>query len=297
MTGVLLIDKPLGITSFGVIAKLRKLTKEKKLGHSGTLDPGASGVMTVLCGKATRFCELLPDGDKEYSATIKLGVTTDTLDADGTVTQVCEVNCTKEQIESAVKSFVGEIEQTVPMFSAVSVNGERLYSLARQGKEVERPTRKVKIYGIDILSIDLEANELSICVACSKGTYIRQLAADIGETLGCGAHITALRRTMANGFSISRAKTLEEIAELCEKGEIDSALMPVDEALSQYKKITVTQSQGNRFSNGGELFTERLKDAPESGFVRVYSPGKGFIGVGEIDGELMKVKRVFKEDC
>ncbi len=291
MTGIILIDKPENITSFGAVARVRRICKEKKCGHSGTLDPMATGVMTVLLGGATRFCELLPSHDKAYTASFCLGTVTDTLDITGKVIRESAVDVTPEQVRAAAECFIGEIEQLPPMYSAVSVNGQRLYELARKGIEAERPSRKVNIYSLEFLSE--KDNEYTISVECSSGTYIRTLIYDIGEKLGCGAVLTSLRRTKANGFDISKAVTLEEL----ENGEPESFIIPVEEAMADYPAVTVTAAQANRFSNGGELFTQRLNCPGICGFYRVYSPENVFLGIGEIDGgETMKVKRVYKPD-
>lgn len=294
MTGIILLDKPKGITSFGAVARVRRFCGEKKCGHSGTLDPMATGVLTVLLGGTTRFCELLPSHDKSYTAAFRLGTVTDTLDITGKVLETNPVEATKEQVIEAIKSFEGEISQLPPMYSAVSVNGQRLYDLARQGIEVERQPRNVTVYSIDILSCDEAAGEYEISVACSSGTYIRTLIDDIGKKLGCGAVLTELRRTRANGFECSQAVTLEELENASEKGEIENLLIPIEKALSEYPEVHVTEAQAKRFSNGGELALERLKCPKIFGFFRVYGPENKFLGLGEIKGsESLEVKRVY----
>lgn len=294
MTGLIILDKPKDMTSFGAVARVRRICSEKKCGHTGTLDPMATGVMTVMLGGATRFCELLPSHDKAYIASFKLGIRTDTLDITGTVLETKEVNSTAEQVKEALKDFEGDISQLPPMYSAVSVNGQRLYDLARKGIEVERKPREVTVFSIELLSANEENAEYSIAVECSSGTYIRTLIDDLGAKLGCGAVMTDLRRTKANGFSLENAVTVEELAKLAENGELEKALIPVDKALEDYPLIQVTQPQAKRFSNGGELFIQRLKCPKMLGFYRVYDPDGNFIGLGEIDGsEFLKVKRVF----
>lgn len=294
MTGIILLDKPKGITSFGAVARVRRLCGEKKCGHSGTLDPMATGVLTVLLGGTTRFCELLPSHDKSYTAAFRLGTVTDTLDITGKVLETNPVEATKEQVIEAIKSFEGEISQLPPMYSAVSVNGQRLYDLARQGIEVERQPRNVTVYSIDMLSCDEAAGEYEISVACSSGTYIRTLIDDIGKKLGCGAVLTELRRTRANGFECSQAVTLEELENASEKGEIENLLIPIEKALSEYPEVHVTEAQAKRFSNGGELALKRLKCPKIFGFFRVYGPENKFLGLGEIKGsESLEVKRVY----
>lgn len=294
MTGVIFIDKPKGITSFGAVARVRRICGEKKCGHSGTLDPMATGVMTVLLGGATRFCELLPSHDKAYTAAFRLGTVTDTLDITGTVLETREVNATAAQVREALETFVGTIEQLPPMYSAVSIDGKRLYDLARQGIEVERKPRQVTVFSAALISENEENGEYEISVECSSGTYIRSLIADLGEKLGCGAVLTELRRTKANGFGIENTVTIEELEELMNNGETEKFLRSVDSVLAEYPEVHVTAAQAKRFSNGGELSLERLRCAKVAGYFRVYGPENKFIGLGEIKtAETMDVKRVF----
>lgn len=294
MTGLIILDKPKDMTSFGAVARVRRICSEKKCGHTGTLDPMATGVMTVMLGGATRFCELLPSHDKAYIASFRLGVRTDTLDITGTVLETKPVEATAEQVKEALKEFEGDISQLPPMYSAVSVNGQRLYDLARKGIEVERKSREVTVFSIELISSKEEEAEYTISVECSSGTYIRTLIDDLGAKLGCGAVMTELRRTKANGFSLENAITVEELARLAENGELDKALIPVEKALESYPLIQVTEAQAKRFSNGGELFLQRLKCPKMLGFYRVCGPDGNFIGLGEIDGsEFLKIKRVF----
>lgn len=294
MTGIIILDKPENITSFGAVARVRRICGEKKCGHSGTLDPMATGVMTVMLGGATRFCELLPSHDKEYIASFRLGTVTDTLDITGKVLESRPVSSTKQGVADALESFVGEISQLPPMYSAVSVNGQRLYDLARQGIEVERQARTVTVYSAEMLEADENANEYKISVSCSSGTYIRTLIDDIGKKLGCGAVMTALRRTKANGFSVSDAVTVEALEEAAQSGNLDSLLIPVEKALDIYPSVQVTEAQAKRFSNGGELDLNRIKCAKMTGCYRVFDPCGRFLGLGEInDPETLQVKRVY----
>lgn len=292
MTGIIIIDKPEGITSFGTVARVRRICGEKKCGHTGTLDPMATGVLTVMLGGATRFTELLPSHDKSYIAAFRLGTVTDTLDITGKVLETRPVVATKEQVCRAAADFVGEISQLPPMYSAICVNGQRLYDLARQGIEVERKARTVDIFSLDFLSCDEEKGEYEIAVSCSAGTYIRTLVDDIGEKLGCGAVMTALRRTSANGFDISNAVTLEKLQEAAEKGETERLIIPVDRALDSFGSVTVSEAQAKRFLNGGELFLSRL-NLTGGGMQRVYAPNGDFLGVGEPEENELKVRRVF----
>ena len=294
MTGIILLDKPKDITSFGAVARVRRICSEKKCGHTGTLDPMATGVLTVMLGGATRFIELLPSHNKAYRASFRLGTTTDTLDITGKILETKEVNSSAEDVREKIKDFIGEINQLPPMYSAVSVDGQRLYDLARQGIEVERKPRQVTIFSIDILSENEETNEYEIHVECSSGTYIRTLISDLGEALGCGAVMTDLRRTKANGFEIEKAVALEELEEAVKNGRIEDILIPVDKALEEYPVIKVSEAQAKRFRNGGELSLERLKYPRMLGYFRIYDPAGKFIGIGEIGRkDCLEIKRVF----
>ena len=294
MTGIILLDKPKDITSFGAVARVRRICGEKKCGHTGTLDPMATGVLTVMLGGATRFIELLPSHNKAYRASFRLGTTTDTLDITGKILETREVNVTAKEVKEKINDFIGDINQLPPMYSAVSVNGQRLYDLARQGIEVERKSRQVTVFSIDVLSENEEAGEYVILVECSSGTYIRTLISDLGEALGCGAVMTDLRRTKANGFEIENAVTLEQLEEAVNSGKIFDLLIPVDRALEEYPVIKVSEAQAKRFRNGGELSLERLKYPRMLGFFRVYDPNGNFIGIGEIgQKDCLEIKRVF----
>lgn len=295
MTGFVFLDKEEGITSFIAAAKMRRIFGEKKAGHTGTLDPMATGVLPVAMGHATRFIELIPSHDKAYRATFLLGKTTDTLDITGAVLSENEVNAKKEDVESVLSKFRGEISQLPPMYSAIKKNGVRLYELARQGIEIERESRQVTIYSLELVSSDEEKNEYTIDVECSSGTYIRSLISDIGEELSCGAVMTSLRRTKANGVSIDKCYTVEELEKLKNEGRLSEALTRVDEFVS-YPKIKVSAPQARRFSNGGELDTNRFGGKKEPGLYCVYSPEDEFLGVGEIDSEVTELspERVYR---
>ncbi len=295
MTGFVFLDKDEEMTSFFAASRLRRIFSTKKVGHTGTLDPMATGVLPVAVGGATRFIDFIPDSDKAYTARFLLGKTTDTLDITGTVLTQSEVTVKREDIEKILPLFRGEIFQVPPMYSALKKDGVRLYDLARQGIEIEREKRKITVYSLELTSYEGE-NEFEIEVSCSKGTYIRTLIDDIGKALGCGAVMTALRRTRANGVDIADCITLEALKELCEKGNTEKSLHGVDSILP-YEKITVTDNQAKRFSNGGELDTERLKINPEEGLYRVYSHSGRFLGLGEItqDKTELRVKRVYVE--
>ncbi|MCI6244751.1 MAG: tRNA pseudouridine(55) synthase TruB, partial [Eubacterium sp.] len=250
MTGIICINKPSDITSFGVCSRVRYATGEKKCGHAGTLDPMATGVLPVLLGGATKFLDFLPESDKAYKAEFMLGTVTDTLDITGKVIEKNSVNADYKAVAEAAESFLGTIMQTPPMYSAVSVGGKRLYELARQGIEIERQSREVEIKRIRVEQISNV--EYSIEVLCSKGTYVRTLIDDIGKKLGCGAVMTKLCRTLACGFPIEKCVSLDEILKRKEENaSFDDLLIPVDKALSPYGRIAVTSAQSIRFKNGG----------------------------------------------
>ncbi|NLB36626.1 MAG: tRNA pseudouridine(55) synthase TruB [Clostridiales bacterium] len=295
MTGIILLDKPKGITSFLALAKVRRIVSEKKAGHTGTLDPMATGVLPVLLGGATRFCELLPSHEKTYRAAFSLGIKTDTLDIKGKVLKTRRVNAKAVDVIQALKAFEGEIEQTPPMFSAVMKDGVRLYELARRGIEIEREKRKAVIFSIELFRFNEERAEYEINVRCSAGTYIRSLVDDLGEKLGCGAVLTELERTQANGFGIEQCISLEELEKTAAQGNIQSILIPVEKALSAYPSVSVTQAQAVRFKNGGELDLKRLDINSLNGFYNVFSPEGQFLGLGERreGSESFTVKRVF----
>jgi len=295
MTGIICLNKPEGITSFLAVAKARRMVGEKKAGHTGTLDPMATGALPIMLGGATRFLELLPTSQKGYCAKLRLGVTTDTLDITGKIKSESEVTSTKYDVLAVLDGFRGDIMQLPPMYSAISKDGVRLYELARKGIEVEREKRKITIYNLELVGADEENHEYEIDVQCSAGTYIRTLIADIGEKLGCGAVMTQLCRTSANGFSLNDCVTLEQLEQLVQNGELETAIRSVDSTLLDYPELVVTDAQAKRFSNGGSLAIDRIGGCKATGLYRVYSPKKEFLGVGEIkeDSLELSVKRVF----
>lgn len=292
MTGLICLNKDENITSFWAVKQALKALGEKKGGHTGTLDPFATGVLPIALGGATRFIELLPVHDKAYRATIKLGVTTDTLDLTGEVLSRTPVNVTELEVENALEQFRGEITQLPPMYSAVRKDGVRLYDLARKGETVDRDERTVTIYDLQLLSFNND--EFEIFAKCSAGTYIRALAEDLGDVLGCGASLKSLERTMANGFSIDKCVTLDELRNMSDE-EKKQLIIPVDNALESYESVTVTSPQAVRFRNGGELSLDRITCSKKAGYYRVYSPENEFMGLGEIrpESDTLFVKRVF----
>ena len=296
MTGIICLDKPCDMTSFMAVKRASRILGVKKAGHTGTLDPMATGVLVIMLGHCTRFIELLPEHRKGYTARVKLGLTTDTLDITGEVLTENPVNITEEQLLSVAESFNGEISQVPPMYSAIKKDGERLYDLARKGIEIERESRKITIEKLEIY--DFDGVEFSMDVTCSAGTYIRSLCDDIGKALGCGAVMTALRRTEANGFSIENAVTLENLEKLVSENKTDEVITSVEKALMSYPEIVVTNPQANRFHNGGELGYDRLRGDYPIGIYRVYSPERKLLGLGEILTEKgdLTVRRVLIDD-
>lgn len=297
MTGILCIYKEKEITSFGVVAKVRGITRERKAGHTGTLDPMATGVLPVLLGGATRFLDFLPDSDKSYRASFLLGKTTDTLDITGRVTGESTVSCSVAEVETALSSFIGENMQLPPMYSAVSVGGQRLYELARRGEVAERTPRKVHMRSLRLVDACPERHTYTIAVTCSKGTYIRTLIDDLGQKLGCGAVMTALERTGAMGLTLANTHTLGELQALRDAGTgFDSVLLPLEKMLAPYGQAVVTDAQARRFANGGGLDLKRVQVQAEDGSLcRVHAPDQSFIGLGRVNlqkGEL-EIARVY----
>jgi tRNA pseudouridine55 synthase len=297
VTGFVILDKPEGLSSFQASRALRRIYNEKKIGHTGTLDPMATGVLPVALGSATRFIPFIPDEDKEYIARFKLGIRTDTLDITGTVIDESDVNVSAFDVKNALGSFRGKLMQVPPMYSALSKDGVKLYKLARQGQTVEREAREINIYSLELTCV-LEYNEYEIRVACSKGTYIRSLIDDIGVALNTYAVMTKLRRTKSNGFDIKNAVSLDSLSEMpFEKAA--ERIINIDAALSAYPEISVSEAQAKRFLNGGELSLDRLKPIEAAdGLYRVYSEDGRFLGVGEIQRELFSLfpKRVMNAD-
>ena len=300
MNGVIVIDKPADFTSFDVIAVVRRLTGQRKTGHTGTLDPNATGVLPVLLGAATKAQDRIPNHDKSYLAQFRLGLTTDTLDIWGEVKTETPCCVTEDDVRSLLPRFSGEIMQVPPMYSALKKDGQRLYDLARKGVEVEREARPVTVYRLELVSFNSETQTGELAVSCSKGTYVRTLIDDIGQALGVGAVMTALRRTEACGFTLSDCVTLDRLRQLCGEGVADSVLLPTDSLFAVYPKLTVSDAQATRFSNGGALDLSRtaLKNTADDGAIcRVYAKSSRFLGLGRVctDENLLKIEKLFIE--
>ena len=287
MQGLLLVNKPKGITSFKAVATIKRLANEKRVGHTGTLDPIATGVLPIFIGRATTLSSLLLDADKSYTASVKLGVTTDTLDITGEVLSTATPNVSLDELNSTINSFLGESEQTPPMYSAIKKDGVRLYELARKGEEVEVEKRKIKIYKIELLSF-LD-DEFSFTVTCSKGTYIRSLIRDIGEKLGCGATMTELTRNATSGFDLSECISLEDLT----AENIENYILPEEKAVLHLREVNVTEKQAVRFSNGGKLGFDRLKvsDFSKNELVRIKYQGLLIgLGIAETENQEIAIK-------
>ena len=301
MNGVIVINKEQEFTSFDVVAVVRKTLHTKKVGHCGTLDPNATGVLPVLLGNATKAQDIIPDHDKAYTANFKLGVKTDTLDVWGEVLEEKASAVTFEQLKSACEKFTGEIMQTPPMYSAVQKDGVRLYELARQGIEIEREARKITVYTLELLSFDEETQEGSLSVSCSKGTYIRQLIADIAESVGTVGMMTALIRTTACGFTLSDAITLEQLKALSESGEVESKLLSTQSLFVRYRALKVSDKQATRFYNGNPLDINRTAlrdmDYADGEIFRVFDANGDFLGLGIIVEEkaVLKIYKHFEK--
>lgn len=298
MNGIIVIDKENGYTSFDVVAKMRRICGEKKIGHTGTLDPMATGVLPILIGNATKAQSLLPESDKEYEATFSFGITTDTLDITGKVLSQTESNVKSEDLEAVLPQFRGDIMQLPPMYSAISKDGVRLYELARKGLVTEREARPITVYKLDLLNFDEQLQSAQILVKCSKGTYIRSICDDIGQALGCGAVMTSLRRVTACGYTLDDAITLEKAKELSENGMLEEYLRPTEGVFACYPSVKVTEAQAVRFKNGGGLMLSRtdVDDNSENGaYYRVYNSSDVFLGLGYVNKEKeeLSVKKQF----
>lgn len=302
MDGILNILKPPGMTSFDVVGYLRGVLRIKKIGHTGTLDPAAAGVLPVCIGKATKTIEFMMEKDKRYRAELTLGSDTDTQDSTGETVQVRKVTSSAEKIAEAVHGFKGKYMQVPPMYSAIKVNGKKLYELARSGITIEREAREVEIYSIDIihmeqnLKLPAESAKVIFDVHCSKGTYIRTLCADIGDRLGCGGHMSFLLRMKAGVFDISQALTLEEVARLGGNGGLAAHLVNADEVFKDYEEIVIGGSDEKRLLNGISLRCN-IKNAKPGDLVRIYNEKRSFLALGEIverqEERMLKSKKLF----
>jgi len=290
MNGILLIDKPAGWTSMDVCAKLRGVLHEKRIGHSGTLDPMATGLLVVFLGRATRAVEFAEADAKTYEAGLRLGLVTDTQDVTGTVLSRQTADISPEELEKALAAFRGEIDQIPPMYSAIKINGQKLCNLARKGREVERKPRRITIFSLEQTGRN-DDGDWRLLVRCSKGTYIRTLCHDIGATLGCGGVMSALRRTQAGAFDISQAHSMEEVVAAAEQGNAERMLLPVDLLFSGFDARTLTPAQEKVMRNGGSFSAQ----GEEGTLFRLYSGDGAFIALGRYrDGAMHSEKSFFE---
>ena len=289
MNGVVNINKPAGITSHDVVGRLRKIFNIKKIGHTGTLDPDACGVLPMCIGRATKAADMLTAKDKQYIAEVSLGKATDTLDSSGTVTETAEVNVSLDEIKSTASEFVGDIMQIPPMYSAIKVNGKKLCDMARGGEVIERTPRSVRIDRIDVLSFDEEKNKFKMLVDCSKGTYIRTLCDDIGRKLGCFAHMSALTRTKSGKFCIENSYSLDEVEKMYLDGDL-SFLIPLDDIFSDYQKLTIAERKAKKMCNGTQV---NVQGAEEGRTYRVYDEKGNFLTISTMQQGVLKIEKTF----
>lgn len=288
MNGIILIDKPQDWTSHDVVAKLRGILHERRIGHSGTLDPLATGLLVVFVGRATRAVEFAEADSKEYIAGLRLGLSTDTQDISGNVIAECSDLPDEGAVRRAVNSFIGDIEQIPPMYSAIKIGGKKLYELARKGQSVERAPRKITVSSIEI--IGREGGDYLLKIACSKGTYVRTLCNDIGASLGCGACMSSLRRISAGAFSVESAHSIDEVENAANEGQLVDLMLPVDTLFSALPELKVPESTANRLKTGNII-----KISAADGDYRVYSDSAEFLLVGKVEnGKLKTIKSFFE---
>lgn len=288
MNGIILVDKPCGWTSHDVVGKLRGILHERRIGHSGTLDPMATGLLVVFAGRATRAVEFAEADSKEYIAGLRLGVSTDTQDTTGNVLNTCETLPSKDELIAAANGFLGEISQIPPMYSAIKMNGKKLYELARRGEIVERSPRKVTISKLELVGED--KCDYILDIHCSKGTYIRTLCSDIGDKLGCGGCMSSLRRVKAGVFSITQAHTMEQIQAAADLGGLDGIIIPVDTLFTDKPNLTVNEFEEKKLRNGNTIKTKSA-----DGTYRVYSESGEFLLLAEVKDNLLKTIKSFFE--
>ena len=287
--GILVIDKSAGWTSQDVAAKLRGVFHERRVGHGGTLDPMATGVLPIFIGRATRAAEFLESAEKEYIAGLCLGAVTNTQDTSGTVLETNPVTVTREDVQTALRQFLGPIEQIPPMYSAVKIGGQKLYELARKGKEVERKPRRITIHELELL--EGEGSEYTFRVRRSKGTYVRTLCHDLGRVLGCGGCMSSLRRTRAGSFSLSQAVTMQQVLEFAAEHDPQQLLMPVDAIFAEHPPLIVTMGQAAKLKNGAQVKDWQFKP----GTYRVFAEDGEFLLLGRAEnGVLTTIKSFFE---
>lgn len=288
LCGVINVYKPTGITSFDVVRKIKKLSRQKKVGHCGTLDPEASGVLPICIGRATKAIEFIMEDFKIYEAQVKLGVVTDTYDREGKVLEENNVNVSEEKVVEVINSFIGEIQQVPPMYSALKHNGKKLYELARQGIEIERAPRKVTIYNIEIINIDMPI--VKILVKCSKGTYIRSLCYDIGKSLGCGAMMWSLERYGTGSFLKEDSINIDDLTE----DNLKDYVLPIESTFKNYEKIVVDEKFEKLIVNGVAIKDSRIvKELVDSSYYTIFNKENLFIGIAYYSDIGLKLLKVF----
>ena len=287
--GILVIDKSAGWTSQDVAAKLRGVFHERRVGHGGTLDPMATGVLPVFIGRATRAAEFLESAEKEYVAGLRLGVVTDTQDTSGTVLETNSVCVTRAQLEAALRQFLGPIEQIPPMYSAIKINGQKLYELARRGQEVARRPRSITIHALELL--EGEGADWTVRVRCSKGTYVRTLCHDLGRALGCGGCMSSLRRMRAGSFTLAQAVTMQQVLDFAAGQDPQQLLMPVDAVFAAHPPLIVTLGQAAKLKNGAQVKDWQF----QPGTYRVYAEDGEFLLLGRVEGGVLTTIKSFFE--
>ena len=287
--GILVIDKSAGWTSQDVAAKLRGVFHERRVGHGGTLDPMATGVLPVFIGRATRAAEFLESAEKEYVAGLRLGVVTDTQDTSGTVLETNSVCVTRAQLEAALRQFLGPIEQIPPMYSAIKINGQKLYELARRGQEVARRPRSITIHALELL--EGEGADWTVRVRCSKGTYVRTLCHDLGRALGCGGCMSSLRRTRAGSFTLAQAVTMQQVLDFAAGQDPQQLLMPIDAVFAAHPPLIVTLGQAAKLKNGAQVKDWQF----QPGTYRVYAEDGEFLLLGRVEGGVLTTIKSFFE--
>ena len=287
--GILVIDKSAGWTSQDVAAKLRGVFHERRVGHGGTLDPMATGVLPVFIGRATRAAEFLESAEKEYVAGLRLGVVTDTQDTSGTVLETNSACVTRAQLEAALRQFLGPIEQIPPMYSAIKINGQKLYELARRGQEDARRPRSITIHALELL--EGEGADWTVRVRCSKGTYVRTLCHDLGRALGCGGCMSSLRRTRAGSFTLAQAVTMQQVLDFAAGQDPQQLLMPVDAVFAAHPPLIVTLGQAAKLKNGAQVKDWQF----QPGTYRVYAEDGEFLLLGHVEGGVLTTIKSFFE--
>ena len=288
-SGIVIIDKPAGWTSMDVCAKMRGILREKRVGHGGTLDPMATGVLPVFVGQATRAVEFAENGEKEYVAGLRLGVVTDTQDTTGEILETRPVTVDREALAALLPRFTGPIEQVPPMYSAIKIGGQKLYELARRGQEIERKPRSITIHELELL--EGEGTEYVLRVRCSKGTYVRTLCHDLGSALGCGGCMSSLRRTRAGSFTLSQAVTMQQVLDFAAEHDPQELLMPVDAVFSVHPPLIVTLGQAAKLKNGAQVRDWQFRP----GTYRVYAEDGEFLLLGRVENGLLTTIKSFFE--